>query len=101
MKDAVRTMAIVDRIAAVKDLLEGVKPLYDELDILTLELKDLVNVGETLSTEDKRFVTLIDNYSEKNTVFRVAAVRRYEVELCTVEEMVKKQNKAAKASKKV
>lgn len=99
-KDTVRAMEIVNRIAAIKTQLEAVKPLYDELDELTAEMGEVAEVNQTLATNDGRFVTLVDNFADKNTVFRPAAVRRFDVELMTQEELTKKQEKLAKKAKK-
>lgn len=95
-KDLTRTMEIVNRIATIKTQLESIKPLYDELDDLTAELGDVAEVNQVLATNDGRFLTLIDNFADKNTVFRPAAVRRFDVELVTQEEMEKKMSKLAK-----
>lgn len=99
-KNTVRAMEIVNRIAEIKNTLESVKPLYDELDELTGELGEVAEVNQTLATNDGRFVTLIDNFADKNTVFRPAAVKRFDVELLTGEELAKKAEKLAKKAKK-
>lgn len=99
-KDLQRAMEVVNRIAAIKTQLEAVKPLYDELDELTAELSDVAEVNQTLATNDGRFMTLIDNFAEKNTVFRPAAVRRFDIELLTQEELSKKAERLAKKAKK-
>ena len=48
------------------------------------------------SVYDGRFITLIDNFAEKNTVFRPAAVKRFDIQLDTAEELKKRQEKLAK-----
>lgn len=93
-------MGLVERIKDLKDQLEQVKPLYAELDDLIIELGEEVEIGETLKTDDDRFVTLIDNFADKNTVFKVAGVRRFDVELLTAEELAKKVAKAVKKASK-
>lgn len=97
---------LVNRIAEIKDSLEMAKPLYEELDELVLELHDELveeGLGNTLKTEDGRFVELVDNFAEKNTVFRPAVVRRFEAALMSAEELDKKilaaEKKAAKSKK--
>lgn len=100
MSNAQKAMEIVNRIAAIKSQLEAVKPLYEELDELTTDLGEVAEVNQTLATNDGRFVTLIDNFAEKNVVYRPAAVRRFDVELLTGEELQKKQDKLAKKAKK-
>jgi len=96
---AARAMEVVNRIAEVKSSLEAVKPLYDELDELTAELQELAEVNQTLATNDGRFVTLIDNFADKNVVYRPAAVRRFDVLFETNEELAKRTVKLKKASK--
>ena len=64
------------KAAKVMKELEGMKPLYTELDRLTAELIDLGMESVSLG---KNKMVLIDNFSEKNTVFRPAAVRRFEL----------------------
>lgn len=99
-KNTVRAMEIVNRIAEIKTELDSKKPLYDELDELISELSDVAEVNQTLATNDARFITLIDNFAEKNTVWRPAAVKRFDIELLTGEELAKKNEKLAKKAKK-
>jgi hypothetical protein len=95
-KDLNRAVEIVNRIAAIKTQLEAAKPLYDELDELTGELGEVAEVNQTLSTNDSRFITLVDNFADKNTVFRPAAVRRFDIILENQEELTKRREKLAK-----
>lgn len=59
------------RIAQIEKKLDGNKNLYSELDQLTFDLKD-----ENLAEHGFQCV---DNFSEKNVQFKVAAVRRFEI----------------------
>ncbi len=64
---------LVERARAISEQLDEVKPLYNELDQITLALsmvKDLL---------PKHGVTMVDNFSEKNTQFKVASFRRFEL----------------------
>jgi hypothetical protein len=54
--------------------LEAAKPLYQRLDELTLALV------EAKSKELRAYgLVVVDNFAEKNAVFRPACVRRFEV----------------------
>jgi len=91
--------SLADKISAVKDKLESAKALYAELDTLIIELSSCAKHGRVLKTSDKRFIMLLDNFAEKNTVFRPTGVKRFDVELMDEVEWVKKQNKEAARSK--
>lgn len=98
--NAEQVKSIVAKIAVLKDEIEAVKPKYDELDELVTQLKAQVPVGVQLFLEDNRSVELVDNFAEKNTVFRPHGVKRFEVSILTAEERVEKAEKAAKAAAK-
>lgn len=83
-------LKLVDRIAKIKDLLDANKPLYEELDDLIMKLVKVVQIGETTQTEDERFVTLVDNFEDKNTCFKVAGVKRFDVLLMDKEQFKKR-----------
>lgn len=90
---------IAGRIVAIKAQLELQKPLYEELDNLTLELKAIVGVDAEVMANGS-FVTVVDNFAEKNTVFRPAGVKHFDVSLETFQEREEAQAKAAaKAAK--
>ncbi len=68
---------LVARARSIRQQLDEVKPLYNELDQITLAL---MNAQEALRRHGKQFgVELVDNFAEKNTAFRVAAIRRFEL----------------------
>jgi hypothetical protein len=100
MKDLVRAQEVVNRIAEIKDKLESHKPLYEELDDLIGELADVAEVNQTLATNDGRFITSIDNFAEKNTVWRPAAVKHFDILMETKEELDKRTAAAAKKAAK-
>ena len=87
---------IISRIAAIKAQLEAIKPLYEELDTLTVQLADSVPAGTSFILGDDT-VTLVDNFAEKNTVFRPTGVKRFEVQ---IENTIEKLAKQAKRDKK-
>lgn len=113
--EKVRANAV--RVIQLKALLDSNKPLYEELDRLTLELKTAMGVGSiplTLNEKETMYmhndevkflaqnqvVTIVDNFAEKNTVFRPAGVKRFEVSLETAEEYKIRLDKEAKKKAK-
>jgi len=85
---------LVARILDIKKELDERKALYEELDQLTLELKKLN--FEAMTLNDMR-IELVDNFAEgKNTVFRPAGVKRFEVEVETMEKWAKREAKNKK-----
>jgi len=63
-------------VAEAKDVmtqLEAVKPLYRRLDELTLLLMGLDISGMGLA--------VVDNFADKNTVFKVAGVKRFDLKV--------------------
>ena len=68
------------RIMYLKQKLESVKPLYEEIDRLTMELVSAKKLPKALVLgKDYVAVELVDNFAEKNTVFRPAGVKRFEI----------------------
>ena len=113
--EAVRVKAV--RLIQLKGILEANKPLYAELDRLTLELKDVmgttpfaVNLTEKetmyMHNDEVKFlapnqiVTVNDNFAINNTVFRPAGVKRFEASLETAEEFRLRLEKEAKKKAK-
>lgn len=104
------------RLVVLKAILDANKPLYEEMEKLTLQLRGAVGTGSVpvaFNEEESMFlhngeakfvapnqiVTIVDNFSEKNTVFRPAAVKRFEASIQTMEEYLAKQEKLAKKGK--
>lgn len=76
-KSAAEIGKLVHRARSIRQQLDEVKPLYNELDEITLAL---MNAQETLRKHGMKFgVELIDNFAEKNTAFRVARINRFEL----------------------
>jgi len=75
-----------EKIAKLIELTEEIerrKSLYDELEKLTLELKEAgFTSGEFKKYPGKEYaLELVDNFSEKNVAWRMAAVRRWEIKV--------------------
>ncbi|HUM41627.1 MAG TPA: hypothetical protein PKI14_01600 [Fervidobacterium sp.] len=97
-------------ILNLKALIDSTRSLYDALDKKTLELQALVGDCEVpvttieyLETLDGNviqsgpsFVKVVDNFKDKNHVFKSAVVRRYE---CIVESQAERQLKELRKSK--
>ena len=83
---------IASGIAKIKAMIDTVKPLYNLVDELTLQLKEIVGVNGEVEIPEQVFmfnekamftaaqkITVVDNFESKNTVFRPVGVKRYEV----------------------
>src|ERR1039458_3624883 len=106
--------ALALQITEVQAKLDAVKPLYIELESLTLALKDLMGVGVEVTISEERIVMIngaavflppqvvkvVDNFAEKNTAFRTAAVKRFEMNSETLEERRQRLEKEAKKAAK-
>lgn len=96
---------IISRIAEIKEKLELMKPLYEELDQLTLDLHKISgSTGSTpkyqVNTNPVKYVSVVDNFFDRNTVFRPTGVRRFESLVQTEEEVEKERAKLEKSAKK-
>ena len=69
---------LVARAAEISLILEDTRPLYRELDDITLKLIEL-EVFHAYA--DGLQMTLVDNFAEKNTGFRVARFKRYDIKV--------------------
>lgn len=89
---------IIDRIAELKSQIDGMKHMYEELEQLTIQLVKMnTQLNTPIPTFDGNYLILQDNFADKNTVFRPAAVKRFDVDILTQEELDKKIIKEAKA----
>jgi hypothetical protein len=104
---------VAAEIAEIKAKLELVKPLYDRLDELTLQLHSMVGDQEVLVPQafldipgepshivPEQFVRIVDNFATRNTVFKAAGVRRFEAQSETPAEKMTKLEKALKKEQK-
>ena len=91
---------ITARIVDLSSQIESMKPLYEELDALTLQLKNLVKEGVRVVDADTRYsVTVEDNFAEKNTIYRAQAAKRFQAKVESAEEVDKRLNKKPRAKK--
>jgi len=73
----------LEKLIELTEALEARKALYDELDKVTLELRE---AGFHHAILHGKEITLRDNFSEKNVQWRMAAVRRFEAIVKDVKE---------------
>lgn len=87
---------IVSRIVEIKGILDDIKPLYEELDTLTLKIVAMWPLTREFNLPNEDKLIIQDNFAEKNTVFRPAGVKRFESVIKTKEGL----EKSAKRNKK-
>lgn len=67
---------VVRRAIEIHDKLHEVKALYKEQDEI---LQKMIEAGFTSVVVDGKLVALVDNFAEKNTVFKATGFRRFEL----------------------
>lgn len=72
------TKQILKRVIDLQRELDVRKALYDELDMLTEQLQA---DGFQHAELDGLVIDLVDNFADRNTVFRVAGVKHYEIKI--------------------
>jgi len=91
---------VTSRLAEIESALGLMKKLYEEKEQLTLQLKELVGTEQEVVVGDM-IIKVVDNFAEKNTVFKAAAVKRYDLEVDSLyARQVKADKEAEKAAKK-
>ncbi len=69
---------LLDKAIETQLQIDSVKDLYKEMDAI---IDKLISSGfETLSYKG-RVISLIDNFKNKNTCFRVAGIKRFELKI--------------------
>jgi transcription termination factor Rho len=87
--EAKETDAIIARKAKIRTLMhkqenikEQIKDAYEQLDHVLYEAGKIMVPGEEVEFPIlMKTVTLVDNFENTNTVFRPAAVRRFELKI--------------------
>lgn len=72
------TKQILKRVIDIQRELDIRKALYDELDMLTIQLQD---EGFKHAELDGMTLDLVDNFEKGNTCFRPAGVKRFELKI--------------------
>lgn len=117
LTEDIETRKKLVRMIQLKAILDSNKPLYEELDKLTLAVKEVFGTtsvpvslsqdetvymhgGEMKFLHPQQVVSIEDNFSEKNTVFKTAGVKRFEAKVedfgaytVRLEKEFKKKNK--------
>lgn len=78
MKPKRETKEILARVIQLKNELDARTALYDELDMLAIQLQA---EGFKDAVLDGQIITLVDNFETVNTVFRTAGVKRFELKV--------------------
>lgn len=73
-----QTKAILTRVIELQAELDVRKALYDELDMLTMQLQA---EGFRDAELEGLMITLVDNFAVSNTAFRPAGVKRFELKV--------------------
>ncbi len=81
----------LSRVIDIQKELDLRKELHAELDRLTLELEA---AGFTETTLADLHIELVDNFAEKNTCFRPAGVKRFELDVEPLAKFLKRKAKA-------
>lgn len=68
----------IKRAIKIIELLDQIKPLYKELDEITM---GLVQENFTSARVKGKTVTLADNFADKNSVFKAVAIKRFELKV--------------------
>lgn len=76
----VQIFELAERALELKTLINATKKFYEELDSITLLLKELQGVGAEIQVNDFT-LKVVDNFESKNTVFRPAGVKRFELDI--------------------
>lgn len=95
------TLTKLRRLLEIKSQLEGIKPLYEEIDAINMELSETMAPGTIVVDSNLDTVhKFVDNFATKNTAFKVASVRRFDVTTETVEKYSARLEKLAKRAAK-
>jgi hypothetical protein len=95
----VREGQISERLATLELMLATYKTLFEEKDRLTLELMDLIGTEKEVNVGDM-ILSVVDNFKEKNVVWRPAGVRRFDLNVDSVAARAEKAIKKAKKETK-
>lgn len=76
MKQATRKL--IERALKIQQQLEENKPLYKEFDQIVMKL---ASEGFTHDTLDNLEIEVVDNFADKNTSYKVAAVKRFDLKV--------------------
>lgn len=85
---------LLSRAFDINKVLESTKPLYEELDQLTVELRN--QLGDNEVTLNGYAFKVEDNFAEKNTVFRPVGVKHFQLKIESLTERATKELKKKK-----
>lgn len=82
-KEVASKKAILRFAREILKLKLGIKQAYERIDSLSLSIGNRLEVGNTVefNVDDIVSVEVIDNFADRNVVYKTAAVRRFEVKI--------------------
>ena len=90
---------LLERAAEIKKALDVVKPLYEELDTITMRIATEFPMAQEVELKTGEIVKLVDNFASTNTVFRPLGIKRFELKIMTAEEFAySRMSKAEKTA---
>jgi hypothetical protein len=96
-----KAQRLVSTIISINATLDTIKPLYGELDQAVLELRELVGLNKFVIEPGTQIaVQIVDEYAEKNTIWRIQSSQRFVAKIKTLEDRIKQAEKEAKAAEK-
>lgn len=96
-----KSQRLVSKIISINATLEAIKPLYAELDLATLELMEMIGLDRQLIEAGTQIgVQVVDEFAEKNIIWRIQKSQRFIAKLETLDERNKKFEKERKALEK-
>lgn len=78
-KKKIDTQTLVKRLLILQNKVNEVKPIHEEIDEICMELGKRHKDGQVLLETKTSLYSLQDNFAEKNTAFRVARIKRFEI----------------------
>lgn len=79
VRTPIKLKKLINRARDIHGELDKVRPLYSELDAITTALLSLHDDKKACKELLRHGCLLVDNFAEKNTVFRNTAIRRFEI----------------------
>lgn len=96
-----KTKRLASTIISINATLESIKPLYTELDQAVIELKEIIGLNMLYVESGTHIaVQIVDEFAEKNTIWRIQKSQRYIAKLETLADRKAKAEKQAKAEEK-
>ena len=79
--DRLKTGSIASRLAKVIELREQARACYQEAEAIEAGLLDKIGVGKQYKLPDGRQVQLVDNFADKNKIWKSVGSTRFEFKI--------------------